>query len=295
MTSTIRNLIYKSTVFCVEMFRRIKPSFKVHTSEETLLEIIKHHKSIARFGDGEFNLILGRDMKFQSTDSDMANRLSSVLQSSGNSNNCLVAIPRALYRLDGLTFASKKFWLMYSAKNIKALSTLLNSDYEYWDSQISRIYINRADKTRSTKLFSTWKKIWKNQKILIVEGEYSRLGVDNDLFNSAKSIRRILCPPHDAYSVYNDILDEIVNLQGTFDLIVLAIGPTATLMAYDLSNRGFWAIDTGNLDMEYEWKRQSVTKQTAVSGKFTIEAPDGENSQELTDPRYKQQIIKKIQ
>ena len=38
---------------------------KVYSNEETVDEIIKNKKSLSRFGDGEFNLIIGKNIGFQ--------------------------------------------------------------------------------------------------------------------------------------------------------------------------------------------------------------------------------------
>lgn len=54
------------------------------------------------------------------------------------------------------------------------------------------------------------KRIWLNRDILLIEGEYSRLGVNNDLFSGVRSLQRILCPAKDAYEKYNDILKAAV-------------------------------------------------------------------------------------
>lgn len=50
------------------------------------------------------------------------------------------------------------------------------------------------------------RQIWFDQDILLIEGEYSRLGVNNDLFIHARSLKRILCPAKDAFERYVDIM-----------------------------------------------------------------------------------------
>ena len=36
-------------------------------------------------------------------------------------------------------------------------------------------------------------------------------------------------------------------------MIIIALGPTATVLAYDLAMVGYWALDMGHIDLEYEW------------------------------------------
>ena len=43
----------------------ILKGFKVFSPEDTLDEIINNNKSIVRFGDGEFKIIFGRNIRFQ--------------------------------------------------------------------------------------------------------------------------------------------------------------------------------------------------------------------------------------
>ena len=37
--------------------------------------------------------------------------------------------------------------------------------------------------------------------------------------------------------------------------VLIALGQTATVLAYDLSEAGLQAIDPGHVDVEYEWYR----------------------------------------
>ena len=36
-------------------------------------------------------------------------------------------------------------------------------------------------------------------------------------------------------------------------LFILALGPMATVLAYDLARLGYRALDLGHIDIEYEW------------------------------------------
>ena len=35
--------------------------------------------------------------------------------------------------------------------------------------------------------------------------------------------------------------------------MLIALGPTATILAYDLAEKGVQALDVGHIDIEYEW------------------------------------------
>ena len=83
-----------------------------------------------------------------------------------------------------------------------------------------------------------------------------------------------------------------MRLQDREKLVLLALGPTATVMAYDLSHLGFQAIDIGNVDIEYEWYLRGATSKVRIEGKYTSEAVGGRDVEDVPDPVYKSQIIK---
>ena len=141
--------------------------------------------------------------------------------------------------------------------------------------------------------FEKIKLLWKNRDIVIVEGEKSRLGVGNDLFYYASSIERIICPSVNAYSKYKDILNQ-VKKQDKSKLILIALGPTATILAYDLSNEGYQAIDIGHIDIEYEWYLKKVSEKCPVKNKYIGEVDKGSIVEDIKDNLYYEQIVKYI-
>ncbi|MDK6636149.1 GT-D fold domain-containing glycosyltransferase [Streptococcus mitis] len=57
-----------------------------------------------------------------------------------------------------------------------------------------------------------------------MEGYTSRLGVGNDLFDGAKSIKRIICPSRNAYSKKAEIMEEILkHSEGRLVLLMLEV------------------------------------------------------------------------
>lgn len=41
---------------------------------------------------------------------------------------------------------------------------------------MTRVYIDYADKTKSVKIFEKLKTIWQSKEVVIIEGEFTRLG-----------------------------------------------------------------------------------------------------------------------
>ena len=138
------------------------------------------------------------------------------------------------------------------------------------------------------------KKIWDKKDVVIIEGEQSRLGIGNDLFDNMKSIQRIICPSENAFEIYDKIYNEALKIDKN-KLVLLALGPTATVLAYDLFKAGYQAIDIGHVDIEYEWFLRKATKKIKIESKYVTEVKEGrENIQEVKDEKYKNEIVARI-
>ena len=138
------------------------------------------------------------------------------------------------------------------------------------------------------------KKIWDKKDVVIIEGEQSRLGIGNDLFDNMKSIQRIICPSENAFEIYDKIYNEALKIDKD-KLVLLALGPTATVLAYDLFKAGYQAIDIGHVDIEYEWFLRKATKKIKIESKYVTEVKEGrENIQEVKDEKYKNEIVARI-
>ena len=273
---------------------QILKGFKIASPEETIDKIIKDKCSISRFGDGEFDMILGKGMKYQKYNHDLAKKLRRVLNS--NEKGLIIGINNVIdlqYSNKYNDFANN-FWQGWLRKNKFMLLQLLSKNKQYYSSNISRFYIDYKDKSGVKEYITKLQKIWEKQDVVIVEGEYSRLGVGNDLFDNVNSISRIICPSENAYEVYKDIINEVKKVDKN-KMILLALGPTATVMAYDLYKLDYRVIDIGHVDIEYEWFLRKATEKIKIETKYVTEVKGGENNiKEIEDKLYKKQIIARI-
>lgn len=258
----------------------------------TLDKLVKEGNSIARFGDGEIALLNGQDIKFQAATPELARRLKEVLHT--NVDGMLVGIPNifTIKSMRLLTFDSKLFW-QHELIDHKEVWYNIPKNREYYDACVTRPYIRYKDKTHSKIIFDGLKELWKDRDIVIVEGIYSRLGVGNDLFDGAKSIRRILGPAKDAFERYDELLSQVLKLD-TQSLILISLGPTATVLSYDLHNAGYQAIDLGHIDLEYEWFLREAKTRVAIDNKMVNELETQGTLDEVIDSEYEKQIICRI-
>lgn len=271
---------------------KIKYKFpKVMSIEETLDVIVSEKKSFVRYGDGEFNQLSQIAIGFQDGDAILSRRLKEVLNS--NSSTCLICIPGSLNSVDGMVWQSKLMWMHLIGKYYKNYYLNFNFDTIYPNSLITRPYMDLSDKNRSVTIFNKLKQIWNGRDIIIIEGEHSKLGVGNDLFANANSIKRLITASKNAFSKYDLILSEAIKYDKN-SLILIALGPTATVLAYDLANEGFQACDVGHIDVEYEWFLKQTTKKTPIEGKFVNEVSTSIPTTYINDDVYESQIILKI-
>ncbi len=275
---------------------KLMKSPEIISMTDTINAIIERRASISRFGDGEFDIIFGRYQPFQSYNKQLRLRLQQVLKANNMSDRLLVAIPDCYGDLSHFTPEAQNHWKIRLDKERLKWYRILNRKHPYYQAQISRFYFDWADKSRSPIWAEKLKKIWEQRNILIVEGDKSRMGVGNDLFEGAASIRRILCPAVNAFSKYDEIVSTIQAYASSDDLILMALGPTASILAYDLYKKGYQAVDIGHIDIEYEWMKMGATTKERIPGRFMNEIDQGAFVNENFDNKaYKNQIIAMIE
>lgn len=270
-----------------KQFERIN----ILNSIDSIKYIIEHKCSVSRFGDGEFIMLLGGGYDdYQGADQKLAKRLKEVLVSTDAPNH-IVGLPMPLKHTIGLRQSSRDFWDYFTLRKGVYLVPYLSTSRLYIDTQLSRFYIMYTDKSHCGNQLNLLKAIWNNQDVVIIEGTKSRTGIGNDLYDNVKSLSRILGPATDAFSMYDEMLEAIVKHVSKDNLILLSYGPTATILAYDLAKLGYWAIDIGHLDIEYEWFKMGAIDKVVINGKFTNEAKGGRFVKSNEDKEYLQQII----
>lgn len=268
---------------------------KIESAEIAIEKIIEENKSMCRFGDGEFAVIMGISrQKFQHADEKLAMRLKEVLSS--HKDNILICIADiygdlSKYTTDGIYNIRAYLTPETRAEHYK----LLDMQREYYDAYMTRPYaIYKDNMTEAPRnRFAHLKRIWKDRSLLIIEGEKTRMGVGNDLFDGANDIIRILGPAENAYDKYDEILYE-ARKYAKDRLVLIAMGMTATVLAYDLACEGYQALDIGHIDLEYEWMLQGKGGKTPIKTKYNNEVAGGNIVEDISNPLYESQIIARI-
>ena len=259
-------LVSKFPINILNSLRYKKP--RVLSDTETLEYIIHHNCSISRYGDGEMNIMLGHGILFQKFNKTLQQRLFQIAICDTCSH--MVCIPNVFHGTTYLKAQFVKKSFQFWKKNLTFTTGYWYKYFrgkQYGDAFISRFYMEKNNKKRDNYV-KLLKSVFYNRNILFVEGAKSRLGVGNDLFGSdITKFKRIICPTTNAFEKYNEILDSVFRFAKKTDLIIVALGPTATVLCYDLSMAGYQALDLGHIDVEYEWFMSQAQEKVPVLNK----------------------------
>lgn len=266
-------------------------------TEETIQYIERHKCNVSRLGDGEIRMICIPDYSigFQKNDEKLVKLLLEVL--SAKRDNLLLCLPVYLIDRSRIKKEYRTMWEQHNRncyiKFFRLLKQLDASKTMFGNASFSRPYHEFTDSSNAKLVFDWFKKLCAQKRILIVEGELTRLGIGNDLLDGAISVERITAPAKNAFEKYEEILSAVVK-HYSGQLVLLALGPTATILAAELSKHNIWAIDIGHIDIEYEWYLAGSSEKTPIPNKYVNEVRNGDAVCEENDPQYLSQIIQKI-
>lgn len=266
-------------------------NISVMSIDETLDKLLRTNQSMVRFGDGEIHIMNGYDIPFQKYDEVLAQEMRNILMLDDR-EKMMICMPEVFEVFQG-NFTqdanSESFW----KRELDRFSDFFK-DYchskRYGSAFISRPYIYNKDKSRAQSQFEKIKQLFEGEELLIVEGATSRSGVGNDLFDGAKSIKRIICPSHNAFDKIQEIKEEILE-HSEGRLILLMLGPTAKVLAYQLSQLGYRALDLGHIDSEYEWMKMGAETKVQLKHKHTAEFNFDQGIEFIEDEDYNSQIV----
>ncbi|MCW6140240.1 GT-D fold domain-containing glycosyltransferase [Lactiplantibacillus plantarum] len=261
------------------------------------IEIIKNeHISISRFGDGEIRWMLNTKKfdSFQRSDEMLSRDLKETFLT--DTNNLKIALPALPCRNSSYTMTEKIIWKSFWVKYGYAVLKYVPDKRVFLNAAITRPYMpfkkNRNESVM--EIFKALESLWSDKRVLIVEGSTTRFALGNDFLSNARTVNRIICPSHNAYESINEILEttlrESLKLQS--DIILVALGPTATVLVEKLVKCGIWTIDIGHADLEYSWYKLGATKKIGITGKEVNEVTKKKQKTLILEPNLEQEYLK---
>lgn len=277
-----------------KLFKQIK----ILNISESIELIVTNKMSVARFGDGELRWAIGEQPGYfqQDLDETFSLALQDVLINPAP--NTAVGLPRSAFgHLEEVTSDNRKAWRYLMWKFGMRWLDIIPKNRVYVDANLSRLYIDRENKNEAQNNYQLLKTLWEGRNVLILEGMHTKFGVGNDLLKNAASVRRIEGPSENAFSKYSELLNATKMYARKDDLILIALGPTATILANDLAKAGIQAVDIGHADVEYEWFLKQVSTRVELDGKHVEETKktvDDTNYNNLDDELFKSEVIAEI-
>jgi glycosyltransferase family protein len=217
-------------------------AMRVISERETLDALRERGASIARYGDGELEIMIGGGIYFQEYDSELARRLHQILREPRA--NFLIGIPN-FAGLQIKTQSRQESWRRYR----RMYSHLVRRGAEYHSAFISRPASIVG--LESAEYFQAWQTLWAGREVVVVH--HSATTIEHTLFSPARHVHFIPCPAQHAFREYAAVLEQAsIHCSKSGVLFLIAAGPTAGVLAWDLAERGGQALDIGHLTAAYD-------------------------------------------
>lgn len=215
----------------------------LHSMLDTLDKVAKG-KSLARFGDGEITLMDGDDIDFQQASPELAAELEQILRN--EDSRLLVCLPTILKACNAY---EENWWLKFWYVRWQDLKHKLNFEQAYGHSMVTRpdFFIMYPEQS-----IAAWKAIWNQKKTVFITGEGSKLDINHALFDNIAEKKIIYSKACNAYSDLERITAEVEKSSDSAGLILIALGPSGTVLAKRLAGRGIQALDVGHITSSYE-------------------------------------------
>lgn len=240
-----------------------KPNIK--SPDETIAELIEKGASFCRFGDGEFCLMEDKSIAFQKSDPALSRRLTEIFQS--NIENIFIGIPYCYYSsVENMRKLQKNFIRSWVAQNRNKITALSVPGKQYYDTCCSQIYA-MYESFDFDAYFSKIKEIWLNRDIVIICGKTVFDAIETNIFDCARSVEYQYAPSVNAFNVYDEILIKARQIEKN-KLVIIILGPTATVLAYDLAKEGFQALDFGHIAKDYDFYCKNIEHNSRTVADF---------------------------
>jgi hypothetical protein len=221
--------------------------------EHVTLEHVVNGASIARFGDGELRQAdRVCNIKPQVASASLTARLQDILKYGGA--DCIIGIPNINGR-----GPKDLHWQTYTWA-----ARLLNPQQTYGSAFITRP--DSAPWINEDGYWNLLESLWRGRDVTLVRGAQKSLTKDDLLRWGAKSVREVLCKPQNAWDDYDQVLADV----GTPERALLCLGPTATVMAFDLCKKGVHAIDLGHVGMFYKKRERGLPMWVEKADKVAL-------------------------
>lgn len=265
INSIMDNLEYELPYIIERIEKTQRPIIK--TYNETIDELITTNKSFVRFGDGELFLMNDKPIPFQEPNPYLQQRLENIIKSSNK--NIMIGIIRRIFYMDaGYNCRNNvKYYDRSKGSHIRRLfENIIDKNQIYYAADITAPFMT-YENFDFESYYNNIQRIWKNKDITIICGVKTFENIDYNIFECSNSLEYQYAPSINAFDKYKEIFINAKKIDKN-KLIIIILGPTATILAYDLAKEGFRAIDIGHIAKDYDAYKKKVLVNSKIIKDF---------------------------
>lgn len=247
----------------------------IHDVSETASMLAETVRSFSRFGDGEFKLMTetGVDHSFQRGSEELSRRLREIVGSDEASVE--IGVNRIYYYSDGFDHPYIENFIFRrgygSLMTGRRYPDLLTRGH-YYDSVFSIPFHHYAlPRDFFEGYYAGAKRIWEGRVVWLVTGDVEIAGYAFNIFSeSARDVKVVGISKTDAFEYHGRILKHLkgLGISKKNDIVLLVCGIEGTVLAYDLAELGYRAIDAGHIAKEYDMFRRGVVPYSRADKGF---------------------------
>lgn len=230
------------------MSDKYKCPLNVLSQEETLDLLLKSPKSFCRFGDGEADILEGKDIPFQVYSSELAACFLKILRE--EHANMYVGINYYYYHnFDIFNSYTSDFYKIYSYKYGKYFMEQCNTKNIYIDAGFNQVYQSYSEYDFDG-YYNKVRDLFKGKKVVVFSGSGVLEKLRYNVFERASELIHEKGPSRDAFSAYSELLERALRYDKEY-LLCFILGPASKALVYELSGQGYCAWDIGHLAKDY--------------------------------------------
>lgn len=232
--------------------------------KETVQILEQKAVSLIRYGEGEISLIRGEGIPFQSYDEKLAGRLKELLRT--QEEGLCIGIPYYfLHPVKNLTpYAMQRALAVAVQRSV--LLRGCNRNTQYLDACVMNAYQTYA-KYDFKSHYNQMQALLSGRDVTVVCGEEILDRLQYKALDVCKSAVYVYGPAMNAYSEYDALLDKVLKTDKN-RLVLVAMGPTAKALVYDLYKAGYQAWDMGHYFKDYDAYMRRKPRTAAEIAQF---------------------------
>lgn len=248
---------------------QVEDTLNVLNYEQTINLLLEKPKSFCRFGDGEIDIIQGRNIAFQEYNNKLAKELKEALTT--DDEEMYIGINYNLFHTcKNFSEYTRKFYLLEVKKYRDYLLSVCKKEKKYIAAGFNQLYMC-VDNYDFSAYYAKVLKLFEERELVIFCGKGILDHLQYDVFQKAKSREYVYGPSQNAYTEYEQIFEKALQYPKEKTLCFI-LGPTSKVLVHKLSQKGYCAWDIGHMAKDYDAYMQQKERNDEEVKRFF--APD---------------------